>query len=220
MHNFRSSRVSALGSPSTLSARRKKSSKHALQKHQAREYAKIYLKQPHLSTTLLSPTFSFQDVTRDLAKAPETLQIHPMKSAPSLSEVENRLTREKEAEKLKFFTVPIKYYEPNENGVIDLQNVPYTEEDKLDLGRYGARIIMTEEGRVAAVEVDKDLVKNQFQNKKIHGEICQCIEVEYEISDELRNDSRTRRHFMAKVLAVELIMRLPALCTMYYQQHK
>lgn len=217
----RLNRVSPGGNLSTSSARRKKTSKHALKTHQARQYAKIYLKQPHLSTTIITPTFSFQEVTSELAKAPETLEIHPLKSAPTLSEVENRLVREKEAEKLKFFTVPIKIYEPSEStGVIDLHNVPFTEEDKIDLGRYGARIIMTEDGRVAAVEVDKELIKNQFQRKKLHGEICQCEDVEYEISDELRNDPRTRQVFMAKVLAVEVLMRFPALFTMYYQHQR
>lgn len=220
----RSGRVSSAGVPSTSSSARHKKSVRlppVEKKHHAREYTKIFLKQPTVTSTAASPTFSFQEVTQELAQVPESLEIHPTKAAPSLAEVENRIAREKEAEKLKFFSVPIKIYEPDEKtGMVDLQRVKLTEEDKVDLGRYGARVVMTEDGRVAAVEVDKELVRNQFKKKQLHGELCQCVEEEYEISDELKYDPKTRRHFMAKVLGFEIFMRLPSLFTMYYQQHQ
>lgn len=117
-------------------------------------------------------TYTFKDATIDLAASPEKLELHPTKTAPTLAEVEDKFARQKEHEKLKFFSVPIKMYEADDTGQIDLAKMELSDEDRKELERYGSRVVMSQDGRVAAMEVQQDIM-NQYQRKRFQSEICQ-----------------------------------------------
>ncbi|CAL8109504.1 unnamed protein product [Orchesella dallaii] len=206
MVNKLSSSVSSRGSKGSGVSLR--STPAAKQRRNQRRKAKQQLKEE--KPKIVKPPYKFVDATVDLGEEPETLEIHPTKSAPTVSEIEDELAREDEKEKLRFFNVPIKIYDPSKEVERGSAQVETLQRERNELNRYGSRVVMNTEGHVIGMEVRHDLIR-ETRRKNITTEICQCIEREYEVGEELKTNRQIRRKFMAYVLLVEAAFRFPSI---------
>lgn len=162
------------------------------------------------------PPLHVVDKSRDLARTPGRLVLHPLKIAPTLHDVENKIYRETQNTRVRFFGVPIKIYEEFNSGQpVDLMKMKLTKDDRDDLDRYGSRVVMNQLGRVVALEVDETILE-----KKTDRECLDCGDHEHVFSEKLRNDTKTRKCFMAEVLIIETVLKVPIIPVLWYQCHK
>ncbi|ODM94557.1 hypothetical protein Ocin01_12116 [Orchesella cincta] len=192
------------GRSSTVSLR---STPSAKKRRKERRKAKQQKSEDVLEQVNKPPPYKFVDTTLDLGEESETLEIYPTKSAPTVADIEDDLAREHEKEKLKFFNVPIKIYDPDKDAERD---EGMKRQETTELNRYGSRVIMNTEGHVIGMEVRTDLIKDT-KRKNITTEICQCIEREYGVSEGLKSNRKVRRRFMARVLFIEAAFRTPSI---------